>query len=142
MAGSAFYGYRIEKNASGKAVVVRNKGPHMTGNYYKTKTAAMRAATKHNKLMRRANPAKASKAGKSYAEYDALNQISNIADAWSRYKATQAKTQTEADKRAFTKAYQAGQKRYKRNPAGVPRGKWVKGSVKITKSGKVQFKRA
>ena len=58
-----------------------------------------------------------SKAGMSYAQYDAVNGAKNLADAWSRYKATQARTMTERDRKAFAKAYTAGQIRYSRNPA-------------------------
>jgi hypothetical protein len=55
--GSAFYGYRIElpSGTSGKAIVKRNTDSSniYSGNYYKTKTAAVKQAAKHNKLIKR-----------------------------------------------------------------------------------------
>lgn len=59
-----------------------------------------------------------SKAGTSYAQYDAINGASRLEDAWSRYRATQARQMSARDKAAFSKAYRAGLVRYgrKSNP--------------------------
>lgn len=56
-----------------------------------------------------------SSAGASYGQWDAVNRINNVSDAWSRYKATQIITPGAKAKQFFTMAYKRAQTRYAPN---------------------------